>query len=147
MKILLPIDGSSHSIEAVKYLIEHVDWYSQPPTVDLVCVQQPLPTLLPQMAFTVDQLERYYHEAGDASLTTAKNMLERAGLTYSAHILVGPTAESIVEQSKKSGCDLILLATRGMGAAGNLLLGSTATKVIYFSTTIPVLVVNSGISF
>jgi len=38
------------------------------------------------------------------------------------------------------------MSTRGMGAAGNLLLGSTATKVLYFSA-IPVLIVNSKVSF
>ncbi|HEV2007192.1 MAG TPA: universal stress protein, partial [Burkholderiales bacterium] len=57
-----------------------------------------------------------------------------SGIAYTARILVGPIAESIVPHAGKTGCDFIVLATRGMGAAANLLLGSTATKVLHISS-------------
>ena len=144
MKILVPIDGSAHSIAALKHLIDNAAWYRERPTVDLVCVQSPLPTRLPHLALTADQLWRYYDEEGNAALATAKGMLERARIAHTTHVLVGGIAESIVQQSRKSGADLILLATRGLGAAGSPLLGSTAVKVLHLST-VPVLVVNSGL--
>lgn len=147
MKILVPVDGSAHAVEALKYLVGHVRWYRETPKVDLVCVQPPLPTRLPHMALSADQLERYYQEEGEAALALSRKILDDAGIAHSEHVLVGSPAESIVEQSRKSGSDLILMATRGLGGNGSPLLGSTAVKVLYLSTAVPVLMVNSGLSF
>ena len=145
MKILVAVDGSVHALDAVKHLIEHVNWYRDPPTVVLMFVHPPLPRP-PYMALDANQLQSYYQQEGDAALAKAKEMLDLAGIAYTADIRVGPIAESIVKHARVAGCDLILMSTRGIGAGGNLLLGSTATKVLYFSAT-PVLIVNSMVSF
>jgi nucleotide-binding universal stress UspA family protein len=145
MKILVGIDGSVHSTEAVKYLIAHEKEYREAPTVDLVYVHQALPRL-PSMALSADEISRYYEQEGNSALAWAKSLLDRAGIAYTAHILVGPVAQTIVDLGTQTGADLILLGTRGVGLAGNPLLGSTATKVLYFST-IPVLVVKCPASF
>jgi len=52
---------------------------------------------------------------------------------------VGPVAEILVAHAKARRCGMIVIGSRGMGAAGNLLLGSTATKVLHLSG-VPVLV-------
>jgi nucleotide-binding universal stress UspA family protein len=147
MKILIPVDGSASSVDAVRFLVEHASWYHEEPRADLVYVQAPLPTRLPHMALTVEQLERYYREEADAVLAKPRKMLEDAGIEHEGHALVGSAAEAIVEQSRKSGSDLILIASRGLGARGSPLLGSTAVKVLYLSAAVPVMVVNSGLSF
>lgn len=141
MKILITIDGSAHSLEAVKHLIDHAGWYRETPTVVLLFVHLPLPRL-PTLALSAAQVQAYHQEEGDAALARAKQMLDAARINYVADIRVGPIAETIVHHCKHAGCDLILMSTRGMGAAGNLLLGSITTKVLYYSST-PVLVVNS----
>jgi nucleotide-binding universal stress UspA family protein len=96
------------------------------------------------MTLTAEQLRHYYETEGQASLATAKGMLKRAGIACEAQVLVGAVAESIVGHARTSGADLIMMATRGMGAGGNLLLGSVTTKVLYCSTAVPVLVVNAS---
>lgn len=147
MKILIPVDGSAHAVEALKYLVGHARWYRETPKVDLVCVQPPLPTRLPHMALSADQLERYYQEEGEAALALPRKILDDAGIAHSEHVLVGSPAESIVEQSRQSGSDLILMATRGLGSRGSPVLGSTAVKVLHLSAGVPVLMVNTGVSF
>src|SRR6266545_4591755 len=52
----------------------------------------------------------------------------------------GPVAESIVREARLARCDLIMIGTRGMNAAANLLLGSCANRVVNISP-IPVLLV------
>ena len=141
MKILITVDGSAHSLEAVKHLIDHADWYREAPTVVLLFVHLPLPRL-PTLALSAAQMQSYHQEEGNAALAKAKQMLDLAGIAYVADIRVGQLAETIVHHCNQAGCDLILMSTRGMGAAGNLLLGSITTKVLYFSST-PVLIVNS----
>ena len=141
MKILLAVDGSKHSLAAVDCLIEHADWYREKPVVELVTVHLPVPKL-PRMGLVVgrNQIQRYYEEEGDAALAAAKKKLEGAGIPYKANILVGQVAEALVKQASKAGCDQILIGTHGRTAAGNMMLGSIATKVLHISP-IPVLLV------
>ena len=141
MKILLAVDGSKHSLAAVRCLVEHADWYRAKPEVELVTVHAPVPKL-PRMGMVVgkNQIERYYQEEGESSLAAAKKKLDSAGIKYKASILVGRVAESIVSHAKKARCDQIFIGNQGRSAAGNMLLGSTATEVLHTST-IPVLLV------
>ena len=141
MKILLAVDGSRHSLNAVKYLIEHAGWYREMPAVQLVNVRLPVPKIGGMGAVIgVKQIQRYYHEEGRKALSKARKLLDSAGITYSANIFVGPVAETLLKEAKFSRCDLIMIGTRGMTAVGNLLMGSTAAKVMNLST-IPVLLV------
>ena len=141
MKILLAVDGSKNSLDAVDCLIEHADWYRAKPAVELVTVHLPVPRL-PRMGLVVgkDQVQRYYAEEGAALLAKAKKKLDAAGIPYQARVLVGPIAETIVEHAKARRCDMIFIGTRGMTAAANMLLGSVATKVLHLSR-VPVLLV------
>jgi nucleotide-binding universal stress UspA family protein len=141
MKILLAVDGSKYSLDAVDCVIEHADWYREKPVVELVTVHLPVPKL-PRMHLVVgkNQIQRYYEEEGEAALAAAKKKLGAAGIAYQARILVGQVAQSIVDHASKTRCDLIVIGTRGHTAAANMLLGSIATKVLHIAKT-PVLLV------
>jgi nucleotide-binding universal stress UspA family protein len=141
MKILLAVDGSRHSLKAVNSFIEHADWYREKPAVELVNVHLPIPKIRGMGAVIgKSQIRRYYDQQGNAALSKAKALLDAAGIGYSPRVLVGPVAESIVKQAKVTRCDVIVIGTRGMSAAANLLLGSSATRVVNLSP-IPVLLV------
>jgi nucleotide-binding universal stress UspA family protein len=135
MKILLAVDGSAHSLDAVKCLIDHVDWYRQKPQVELVTVHRPVPRL-PGMGAAVGKasIERYYQEEGEQALAEAKKLLERGGIPYEARFLVGDPADVIVKQAKKTACDVIYIGTPAKW------IGSTANKVMNISD-VPVLLV------
>jgi len=45
MQILLAVDGSKYSIDAVKFLTGHMHWVRDKPQVDLVYVHPPVPKL------------------------------------------------------------------------------------------------------
>ena len=135
MKILLAVDGSQHSLKAVKTLIDHADWYREKPQVELVTVHRPVPKL-PRMGVAVGktQIERYYQEEGEQALAEAKKLLERAGLRYEPRILVGDPAEVIVKHAKQSRADVVCVGTPSKW------IGSTANKVMNLSE-VPVLLV------
>jgi nucleotide-binding universal stress UspA family protein len=141
MKILLAVDGSKNSLDAVQCLIDHADWYREKPQVELVTVHLPVPKL-PRMSVAVGkaQIQKYYEEEGQTKLAAARRKLDAAGVPYKANVLVGPVAETIVRHAKDKRCDLIYIGTRGMSEMGKALLGSTATKVLHISD-IPVLLV------
>jgi nucleotide-binding universal stress UspA family protein len=140
MKILLAVDGSKYSLDAVDCLIDHADWYRESPQVEMLTVHLPIPKL-PGFGLAVgkSQLQSYYREEGEARLAPAKKRLDAAGIKYTARVLVGPIGETIVTHAKDAGCDLIYIGNRGMSAA-SALLGSTAIKVLNLSA-VPVLLV------
>jgi nucleotide-binding universal stress UspA family protein len=141
MKILLAVDGSRSSLDAVDSLVQHAGWFRQKPDVELVNVQLPVPKL-PNMGMVVgkSQIQKLYDEEGAAALAKAKKKLDAAGIAYESRVLVGPVAEMIVKHAKDKGCELIYVGTRGLTELGKALLGSTATKILHISD-VPVLLV------
>ena len=137
MRILVAVDGSKSALKAVQLLIDHADWYSSRPEIELIAVHLPVP----KVGHTNKaQLERYYNEEGEGMLAAARRKLDAAGIRYNAQVLVGPVAETIVKHARARRCDLIYIGTRGMSEIGKALVGSTATKVLHISDT-PVLLV------
>jgi nucleotide-binding universal stress UspA family protein len=142
MRILLAVDGSKHSLNAVQFLIDHYGaWLREKPELDLVTVHLPVPRL-PGMGAAVGkaQLDKYYQEESERSLADARKKLDAAGVRYEVHTLVGAVAESLVKHAKDKRCDLICIGTRGHSELGKVLVGSTATKVMHISD-VPVLLV------
>ena len=135
MKILLAVDGSPHSLDAVKCVIDHADWFREKPRIELLTVHRPVPKIGGLgAAVGKAQLERYYLEEGEETLAPAKKLLEQGGASFETRILVGEPAELIAEQAKKGGFDLVCI-----GTSANWL-GSTANKVLRLSE-VPVLLV------
>ena len=141
MKILIAVDGSTYSLDAVQCLIDHADWYRDRPEVLLLTVHLPVPKL-PGMGAAVgkSQIQKYYQQEGEAQLAPARRKLAAAGIPCESSVLVGPVAESIVQHAKAKRCDLIYIGTRGRSEIGKAMLGSTATKVLHLSD-VPVLLV------
>lgn len=138
MKILMAIDGSDYSLNAVRSLIAHVRWFSDRPELHLLHVHPPVPVGLATRHVGHDVLERHYREESEAALAAARELLDAAQLPYTPHIHVGQPAETIVKEARELGCDLICMGNHGRGALPSAILGSVATKVLHLST-IPVL--------
>lgn len=63
----------------------------------------------------------------------ARALLTAAGVPWQLHVVMGEAAEAIVALSARLGCRMIVVGSRGLGAAENLLVGSVAYKVIHLS--------------
>jgi nucleotide-binding universal stress UspA family protein len=141
MRILLAVDGSKAALGAVKRVIDHVGEFRDAPTIDLVTVHRPIPKVRGMGAGVgKSQVERYYQDEGEKALAEAKKLLDKAGIPYHAQVLVGDPAEAIMQQCRKARCNLVALGAKGRSAFGDMLLGSTASKVIQISE-VPVLLV------
>ena len=141
MKIIVAVDGSKYSIDAVRFLTGHMDWAREQPQVELLFVHLPVPKLSGLGSVVgKKELDRYYREEGIEALAAAKQLLDAAKIPYEEHILIGPPAETIVAHAKKSRADLLLIGHRGVGAAASMVIGSVAAKLLHLSP-IPVLLV------
>lgn len=136
MKILLAVDGSKTSIDAVKFVIKHAHWFSEPPQLELVTghAQISVPHFPGMRGIGKAQMQQYYAEEGGKRLLEAKRLLDQAGVRYEARVLIGALAETIVKHASKAGCDLIVIG------APQALIGSVSSKVMHLSE-VPVLMV------
>ena len=135
MKILLAVDGSETSIDAVKFAIKHAHWFRESPRLEVVTAHAQIRVPhFPGMSIGRAQMQQYYEEEGALRLGEAKRLLDQAGVKYQARVLVGPLAETIVKHAKKTDCDLIVIG------APQALIGSVSSKVMHLSE-IPVLMV------
>ena len=96
-----------------------------------VQVKADTPTLLLHM--TQADIDKLQQGHAQSMLVDARKVLEGAGCPYKAHVLIGEPATKITRVAKSEAVDQIVMGTRGMGALGNLVLGSTATKVIHLA--------------
>ena len=89
------------------------------------------PTLLLHM--TQENIDKAQLEHGRSMLADATRLLEAAKFVHHTHVLIGDPATQVVRVAKSEGVSAIVMGTRGMGALGNLALGSTATKVVHLA--------------
>lgn len=136
MKILLPVDGSTNSTKAARYLAKH--WPTDA-TVTLLNVDMPLTESITRW-LDAETIEGFHKDNSKAALKTARRVLTRAGHACKERMLVGDPASEIVELAEKGRHNLIVMGSHGRGAVKSLFLGSVVMKVLSTSR-IPVLVV------
>lgn len=142
LKVLLAVDGSKSAARATKKLVEMLAWYKSDAQVALLVVHLPVPRY-PNMSLVVsnEMIDRYYADEFKTMLKPSRKILDAAHVKYTVHTAVGPIAERVVEQAKRSHSDMICMGTRGMTAFSNMTLGSVATKVLHLAR-IPVVMVH-----
>jgi nucleotide-binding universal stress UspA family protein len=128
-KALVPIDGSESALRALRHAMTFAD------AIDIVNVQPKADTPVLLLHMTANEIEQAQMANGRATIRDACRHLDTAGRAYRTHVLIGDPAAEIVRVAQSEGVDSIVMGTRGMGAWGNLVLGSTATKVAHLATT------------
>lgn len=139
MKVAIAIDGSDCSLRAVQTLVKLFGTLGGL-EVQVINVQLPVRffDLLPVDKQTL--VAQRDARAGEEATDAARLILSVAKIAHRLEVVVGDPAASIVKCANGGGCELIVMGTRGMGAAAGLVLGSVATKVVHMAD-IPVTLV------
>jgi len=142
-KLLLPIDGSEASLRAVDRLLTIRDWYREPLEIHLLNVQHVLHKDVSQFVSAGD-IKGYYQDEGLKELAGARARLDRAGVFYQHHVVVGDlAAETIAHFVREHGISQILMCTHGRSAVADLVLGSVARGMLQ-NTDVPVTLVRAS---
>lgn len=144
-KLLVPVNGGDLSEQAMQCSI---DLARQLGATITAFVAESTPPL-PQIGCTARQvqLESALHDAQTARHAKAvlKRFEERArdaGVGFAGHHVQALRIEdAIVDAANKHGCDMIVMATHGRGALGELLFGAH-TKGVMVRTKLPLLVLH-----
>ena len=126
--VLVPVDGSANSLRAVRYMVDYIQ-ENGPCALHLLNVQ--LPIVSGTVLTFIDQktIQEYYEDEAKMALSDAKALLDRAGIVYegrSARRQYRRHDQELRHRTKR--CDHIVMGSRGLGAAGSLLLGSVTGK-------------------
>lgn len=139
MKILLPVDGSDVSLEAVRVAIRLAkDGLAT--SVVLANVQEAATLYELVVAHDPAVIEQVSAAAGAHTLKAAESLLTLAGITYETEIASGDPAHTIVDILERYGCDMVVMGARGMSPLRGALLGSVSNEVLH-SANVPVMIV------
>ena len=135
-RILLPVDGSEHSMHAVAHAVSLVREGGE---IVVATVLPPIPNVIGGDA------RREAEEAvkTDANLITqpVMDVIAKDNIACREKIVLHTsTAEGIIETAEDMKCDLIVMGSRGRSDIEGLLLGSVTHKVLTLAK-VPALVV------
>ena len=139
LKALLPIDGSKTSERAVRHAISLMKG-REPLDIHLINVQDEADDVRLRRFMKPVEIKRTQLEHGAAVLVSATKLLDRAGMKYRTHVIIGDPAKVIATFAQRGGFDTIIMGTHGRTGMSRLLMGSVATKVLHLST-VPVTLV------
>ena len=151
-KILVPLDGSRFSSQALRYAVDLAQRYGA--SVMLVeAVIPATPTAIPsaaegafsgvtaEMAIRAAQLEECSNTSKVGRYLRRKvREIEKLGVPCSMRIVRGSPARCIVATARRENADLVVMTTHGKGGLKRAIVGSVADEVVRESRT-PVLLI------
>jgi nucleotide-binding universal stress UspA family protein len=139
MKILLPVDGSDVSLEAVRVAIRLAKEGLTTSAV-LANVQEAATLYELVVAHDPAVIEQVSAAAGAHTLQAAEGLLMKAGIPYETEVASGDPAHTIVDILERYGCDMVIMGASGMSTLRGALLGSVSNEVLH-SANVPVMIV------
>ena len=139
MKILLPVDGSDLSLEAVRHAIELVREGLRATCV-LANVQEPSTLYEVLVAHDADVVDDVRARAGVHLLERGEKLLTEAGIEYEIEVASGDPAHTLVDIIENFGCDAVIMGAWGAGPVSSAPLGPVAHAMTRLSP-VPVTVV------
>ena len=139
-RILLAVDGSDIAMRATRHVVALMQGLRDPASLQLHVINVQRPVSGDVSSFVAHKsLEEYYQERADEALAPVRAALDEAGVSFEAKHRLGLPGETIAKEAQEQSCDMIVMGTKGAGAAAALL-GSVAQDTIEHSA-IPVLLV------
>lgn len=139
MKILIPVDGSAASLEAVRQALRMVQDGLRASLV-LANVQEPATLYEMLLAHDPEVIDKVSAEAGLNLLEPARALVREAGVAHEIEVAAGDPAHTLIDILENFGCDMVVMGARGLGTLRSAMLGSVSHEVLH-AAQVPVLIV------
>ena len=127
-RILLPVDGSSNSLKAVRHAVNRV--LSDPQTeLHLLHVRRPFSQHVARFARSRDRAS-YHAEQAQKALAPARALLARFKLPHQDHVELGDYAQTIVKVADRIGASEIVMGTARKNSVTRILEDSVTYHVL-----------------
>jgi nucleotide-binding universal stress UspA family protein len=138
LKVLVPVDGSSNSLHAVRHVLIE---FRRNPAIDihLLNVQPPFSSYVTRW---IDRktVREAHDEASEQALRPSRQMFDAACVPYSVHVAVGDTAGAIAECAQQLRCDHIVIGTARKHSLIRTVEDSVTNRLLEL-TTVPVVAI------
>ena len=129
MKILVAVDGSKSSLNAVKYAVKLASNFRTQDRITLINVHDDQGLRHAQQFVGKEGVADYLRELSDKELKSALAVLAKAGVKHDSIIQTGHVAEVISNAADKK-FDLVVMGSKGRSGLADMLLGSVAQRVM-----------------
>lgn len=156
MKLLVPVDGSNASINAVKKALELAKKYNSSMKIISVVAEKNSEyrrhenawrgvdgSIIQESEELEKQLEVKIKENAERLLNAIVSKLDFSGIKVETQVLLGDPYTKIIETAKNDKSDMIVMSNRGFSKIKRFFVGSVTQRVIS-EAPCPVLVVNAG---
>lgn len=128
MKILIPVDGSSHALLAVRHALRLVGAGLKARFV-VANVQESATLYELVVAHDPDVLQQVSEAAGRDLVRSAVALLNAAGLQVESAVASGDPAHRLIEILESHDCEAVIMSTRG-GGLRSAVLGSVSQAMV-----------------
>lgn len=142
MKILVPVDGSPLSLEAVRHAISLVKQGLRAELV-LANVQPPASLYEIVVAHDPDVIKDVRDGAGAHQLEPARELCRAAGVAFDCEVVSGDPVRALSDLAEARNCAHIVVGAHGKGALASVLLGSVSHALAH-AAPVPVTIVKGG---
>lgn len=141
MKILLPVDGSAVSLEAVRFAI-CLAGDGLNTSVVLANVQEPATLYELVVAHDPQVIDQVSAAAGAHTLAPAEALLTEANISFESEVASGDPANTLIDILERYECDMVVMGASGMSSLRSALLGSVSNEVLH-AAGVPVMIVKT----
>lgn len=142
MKILLPVDGSEVSLDAVRFAIRMAQ-DGLACNMVLANVQEPATLYELMVAHDPQVIEEVSAAAGANTLAAAETLLQQANIAYESEVAMGDPAHTLIDILENFGCDLVVMGASGTSPLRSALLGSVSNEVLH-AANVPVMIIKAA---
>ena len=130
MKILVAVDGSKSSLNAVKYAAKLAVGLRTKDRITLVSVHDDYGLRHAKQFVGKSEIDDYLRAVSDEDLKAARKHLAKEGVSYDSIIKQGHVAEEIIKVANSGKFDMVVMGSKGRSGLMDLLMGSVAQKVV-----------------
>jgi len=133
--ILVPVDGSRHSIKALQFAAARKKYDGS--KIHILFIQRDPP---PSRYAPISLVEKWQDQQRKKALSNGRVLKLKSKTGARVHVMYGEPAPAILKFARDKAISEIVMGTRGMSAMKGLLMGSVASKVAQLAS-VPVTLV------
>ena len=138
--IIVPIDGSLHSFNAMTEAIDLSNRLEM--NLVLVNVQHRIETLHTKMFFSSSDVKEYQNQLATEAFKDVTEFLDKQQISYEKVVRIGYPIHEICKEAEERGAKYIIIGSRGRGPLRGQMFGSVSLGVLH-EANCPVLVVKA----
>lgn len=130
MKILVAVDGSKSSLNAVKYAAKLAFALRTKDRITLISVHDDHGLRHAKKFVGKSEIDDYLRSVSDEDLKSARKLLSKEGLEFDSIIKQGYVSDEIVKTANSGKFDMLVMGSKGRSGLMDLLIGSVTQKVV-----------------